>query len=791
MGTYGDLQSGKGGTYRRANEAESAAARDAKRRVKNTPDQLRALTKGILLSGADEVDARGAQLETMIGNVGKRLKGQEPEYTGRQAYDAVMKAQAEADKAYQNANPIESTVLTAGGSLLMPGGGAIAKGVLGSGKGLLGSTALGARAFRGAMLGGLLGGVEGFAGGEQGKRVEGAKSGVAIGAGLGAALPVAGAAVGQVGKGAKRVANKLAGGTLTNPNVAAGERLAAALKKDGLSPDQIRAAQNEWLKNGVTPQLMNLGGENTRRLLRAAANKGGAANTQAVRNVERTAAALPDAAQARTRALVSDPRSIPDVESDIAQRIASNAQAPNVRMGQAGAAISSRLNRDFDAAQAGVNRAYDAARTAAPEAAYFPRAERPAINAAIREAVRDYDPLTIPAVSRELGRLDNLQTMSARDLFEARQRLGTLRVDGGVESSAAGRAIRAIDEQINAAMQSGSLSGDPEAVRLWQQAIQSRRQMGQDFQGGDLIEDLTRRAPYGGDMRAPVIGQDDASSAILGRGAGLSNRLDLTRDLGRLRSRLGEQGPEWTNLQREAAARVLGPEGGSETFGDAWMRLERDNPELAAMLMSSADRSALDASRQAISGAVSDRTGLRAGQGVLNTSPDRFAADVSGAQRLEMSQLGGARSIEDAIGRPAAGATGTLNRIADSPNVGRNLETLFGQEATGSYQEGIRQLIQQLNDARFVSPNSGSKTAAVLEETGLLDALPPTSKTALVMRALDMLRRGLTLTEQERAALMELGVGTDIERALRALPREASPVSQYGLTPLIAGTPQW
>ena len=125
MGTFGDLQSGKGGTYRKANEAESAAARDAKRRVKNTPDQLRALTKGILLSGADEVDARGAQLETMLGNVGKRLQGQEPEYTGRQAYDAVMKAQAEADKAYQAANPIESTALTAGGSLLMPGGGVV------------------------------------------------------------------------------------------------------------------------------------------------------------------------------------------------------------------------------------------------------------------------------------------------------------------------------------------------------------------------------------------------------------------------------------------------------------------------------------------------------------------------------------------------------------------------------------------------------------------------------------------------------------------------------------------
>lgn len=652
MGTYGDLQSGKGGTYRKANEAESAAARDAKRRVKNTPDQLRALTKGILLSGADEVDARGAQLETMLGNVGKRLTGKEPEYTGRQAYDAVMKAQAEADKAYQAANPIESTALTAGGSLLMPGGGAVAKGVLGSGKGLLGSTALGARAFRGAMLGGLLGGVEGFAGGEQGKRVEGAKSGAAIGAGLGAALPVAGAAVGQVGKGAKRVANKIAGGTLTNPNVAAGERLAAALKADGLSPEQIRAAQNEWLKNGVTPQLMNLGGENTRRLLRAAANKGGAANTQAVKNVNQLAADLQGSVIDRTRQLT-------------------------------------------------------------------PGEARPA-------------------------------QQFAEDIVERRGNLASQQYKGAYETPI--RVTPQVDDP---------LMGAPGRAALLRarKAAEARRDFPQMQQLDELLASMESGAPT--EVSAGALDRARIAMGNAGRGALEDPR---TRDIA----------------------------GGMFSRAD----------DIDAML---AQVPELQPARQTYRGMTGQEKALELGGSQPFTDPNAYQAElrklmemqtpvdnpfpVSGEDIRGAAGVGLRDEIIRNVGAPTEGATGYLNRLATGTNTGRVLEETFPGQAQ-PYREGIGQLVQQLNDARFVSPNSGSKTAAVLEETGLLDALPPTSKTALVMRALDMLRRGQTLTDQERAALMELGVGTDIERALQALPREASPVSQYGLTPLIAATPQ-
>lgn len=652
MGTYGDLQSGKGGTYRKANEAESAAARDAKRRVKNTPDQLRALTKGILLSGADEVDARGAQLETMLSNVGKRLKGQEPEYTGRQAYDAVMKAQAEADKAYQNANPIESTVLTAGGSLLMPGGGAIAKGVMGSGKGLLGSTALGARAARGAGIGGLLGGIEGFAGGEQGKRVEGAKSGAAIGAGLGAALPVAGSVVGQVGKGAKRVANKIAGGTLTNPNVAAGERLAAALKADGLSPEQVRAAQNEWLKNGVTPQLMNLGGENTRRLLRAAANKGGTANTQAVQNVNQLAADLQGSVIDRTRQLT-------------------------------------------------------------------PGEARPA-------------------------------QQFAEDIVERRGNLASQQYKGAYETPI--RVTPQVDDP---------LMGAPGRAALLRarKAAEARRDFPQMQQLDELLASMESGAPA--EVSAGALDRARIAMGNAGRGALEDPR---TRDIA----------------------------GGMFSRADDIDAVLAQVPELQP-------------ARQTYRGMTGQERAVELGRNNAFTDPNAYQDElrklmemqtpvgnpfpVSGEDIRGAAGVGLRDDIIRNVGSPTEGATGYLNRLATGTNTGRVLEETFPGQAQ-PYREGVGQLVQQLNDARFVSPNSGSKTAAVLEETGLLDALPPTSKTALVMRALDMLRRGLTLTEQERAALMELGVGTDIERALQALPREASPVSQYGLTPLIAATPQ-
>jgi len=159
----------------------------------------------------------------------------------------------------------------------------------------------------GGLLGGLVGGAD--AEGGLGERAKGAARGAGLGAALGGGLSLAGDTLVIPGaKAATRIANKVAGGRLLDPNRMAAQRLTEAMKADGLTPAQIKTAMNEWLKNGNTPQLMNLAGENTRRLIRAAAGKGGEAGAVAAGNVETLAADLQGNAISRTRALTPEKR---------------------------------------------------------------------------------------------------------------------------------------------------------------------------------------------------------------------------------------------------------------------------------------------------------------------------------------------------------------------------------------------------------------------------------------------------------------------------------------------------
>lgn len=161
-----------------------------------------------------------------------------------------------------------------------------------------------------AGVGGGLGALIGAADSEGAEgRLKGAATGGALGAALGGGLSVAGEAiVNPALKTTARIANKATGGKLINPNRLAAQRLTEALRKDGLNAQQVQTAMNEWLKNGNTPQLMNLAGENTRRLIRAAAGKGGEAGAVAAGNVETLAADLQGNAISRTRALTPEKR---------------------------------------------------------------------------------------------------------------------------------------------------------------------------------------------------------------------------------------------------------------------------------------------------------------------------------------------------------------------------------------------------------------------------------------------------------------------------------------------------
>jgi hypothetical protein len=583
------------------------------------------------------------------------------------------------------------------------------------------------------------------------------------------------------GRAAARLANRMTGGEILAPTEEAARRLGEALKADGLGPQEVRQALLEWQRSGASsPALMDLAGENTRALLRSAASKPGAGRNLAVGYANRVTADLQDNAIGRTRALTPDARTLPEIEGDIGRRIEAASTLDEVPAGSGGASVSEALNRRFDAARSGVDEAYNAARAASPEGAHLRSEDLPQVAANVREAVRDFHPDDIPSVARELAGLDKLSTPTVRDLYEMRQRLTGVRMSKPDQAAAAARAIRALDAEIQGAVERGAVTGDPEVVGLWRSAIGQRRQMGQQFEGDDLIQRLTERGQHG-EGRTNLVAPEDASNAILGRN-GVTQRQDLTRDLARMRDALGADSPEWATFQREASQRILGRDAGTEGFGTAWEAFARQNPQLAELLSTPEQRAALEAARQQIGGAVADREAVGLGRSVLNASPDRLAADASGlGERQPLAQVGAARELEDVIGRPAENATGLLNRLATGTNPGRNLAEIFGPDEAARYRDAIGREIERVGNARFISPNTGSQTAPRAADDALID-LPPMSKIGILKAIVDKVRRGITLTDAEREALLQLG--TTIVRTGEDIPNlPASPQAQRLLTP--------
>lgn len=606
-----------------------------------------------------------------------------------------------------------------------------------------------------------------------------------VGAMTSAAMPVAGALAGKVGQGAGiaarpavRTLNRATGGKLLNPNSEAVSRLSRSLKADGATPDQARGIIDDWqAAGGPAPAIIDVisklpsGGQATLGLVRGAAMTGPARGI-AARYGDQVAADLQDNAIGRTRDLTPDVRSIPAIESDVNGRIAANSNAPDVQSGSGGVAVSDALNRRFDAAHSRVQDAYGAARAAEPDRAQVPRAEIPRLAQNLRESVSDFHPADVPGVTRILAGLDNSGSLNVRDLFEMRARLNSLRAGPpSVEGTAAGSAVLALDAQIDDIASRNGFEGDPGVVGLWQDAISARRDLGRAFQGKDMTQALTERELHG-DGRTRAVAPEDASAVLLGRN-GVTPRQDTVRDLTRIRDTLGPDSPEWAQVQREAQARLLGRDAGTEQFGAAWQGFERQNPELARLLMSDVDRRALAASQGQIAGAVADRGALTAGRGVLNTTPDEYAAGVTDAgSRQPLAQVGAARTIEDAIGRPTEGATGILNRIGTATNTGRNLSRTFGAKESDRFRQSIQNMVAQLNNARYINPNTGSQSAGRLFDAALVDVPDiPTSKTGVIMAILKKLGSGAALTDPEKEAIVRLATTQAGDRAIPIGPQ--------------------
>lgn len=180
----------------KAETAQQRADKAATTRLKSNPDWLRSITQGATFGFADELDAAGAAGTTAVNNALRKVTGKpDVGYGAKEAYDAVLRANRQGDKAFAKERPVTNFALQVAGGAWVPGAGYIGK-----------SASLGQAALRSAQVGGALGAVAGAgnAEGGLGKRVMGAAKGGAVGAAIGGATP-------YVARGAQKVGNAVAG----------------------------------------------------------------------------------------------------------------------------------------------------------------------------------------------------------------------------------------------------------------------------------------------------------------------------------------------------------------------------------------------------------------------------------------------------------------------------------------------------------------------------------------------------------------------------------------------------
>jgi hypothetical protein len=589
-----------------------------------------------------------------------------------------------------------------------------------------------------------------------------------------------------VGRNIARTANRAAsafngGKGFIDPNVEAFRRVGEKLRADGFTADEIQGALQEWNRvGGPSPAFMDLisrggRGQQTLALFRGAALTGGG-RTEAARYGKAVATDLTGNAQNRTSRLTPDQRTVPMMEANINQRITANSQPPQVQPSSGGQAVSERLNTEFNAARTGVRSSFAAARGRG-EGVTLPDAERFTVQSRLKEALGQdgFTPRNASGVYAEIDALRDPGSASIKTLFDTRQALNAIsRGNDATAATAAGRAKNALDDYIDEALQRGLFKGDEEAVSLARAAVAERRAMGERFQRGDAVQRLTERDPRRGG--ANRVAPESASTSLLGNagqsGTNFVPNMNTTRDLTRLRDTLGPDSPEWNQLRQEARARLLGQDAGTERFGQAYARFEQNNPELARLLTTPQERAALARNRANITAAVGSRQSLTTGQAVTTQPPDAYQAQM-GSDRATL-QTAATRQLENEIGRSKEGGTGVLNTISGQSNTGRNLANTFGDEAAADYRQSIGQMVDQMNNARFINPNSNSQSVGRLFDADLVDVpTPPKGWLNVVLSMVNAVKRGASITEAEREALVRIATtkvqGQEAVAARRAL----------------------
>jgi len=553
-------------------------------------------------------------------------------------------------------------------------------------------------------------------GGEVGQAI-GGQTGEQVGAGIGGL--VGGVATGVRASGPIRQAR---GGN---------KAIDLLRKRAPQDPAAMRAAAAEFEAVGIRPTLTDVVNEGGRGLIRATASKpvkvarapGQELGRDQVRTfAERRATDLPARIGEQTRRYVS---ATPQPQEVVAANDAARMAAQQDRLatglgalpaGAGGRQVSAQLNAARTRDKAVVDRAYQAARDLDPQRAMIPIGERPQIAANIREDMADYDPAAVPRVTAQLAKLDEQQTLSVRDLFDARSRITKLtQSSDGVERGAAGTAVRALDRQIDDLVTRGAVSGDPAVVDAWRNAISARRQFGRLYEGDDLVSSLTEGGRMSG-QSGLWVAPEDASNAILGRGdLSFIGKPDLVRDLQRLEQL---SGPEAVRAIRgEVVSRLTGD---GTRLARNWETLVRRDPELASYLFTPEEQAQI---ARAIAAEGAPQPNAVGAAMMENTDPGLFAQDVRSLSMAgqQAARNVAARAIEQQVGKTPAGAPRFARDMATGINPTQKLNALIGPDQTQQYQNALTMENRALQNANDIAPRFGSQTAPRLDDSANLN----------------------------------------------------------------------
>lgn len=169
------------------------------------------------------------------------------------------------------------------------------------------------------------------------------------------------------------------------------------------------------------------------------------------------------------------------------------------------------------------------------------------------------------------------------------------------------------------------------------------------------------------------------------------------------------------------------------------------------------------------------------GRAPFTTAPEDFAAMVQNMtpEQRQAMIVGVRQEILDTLGGQRNAGTGSLQTISESPYARQNLEALLGPDEANQYIESIRARVQQTQRAQRVSPNTNSQTfgrsldeetsAANMIGAGLDVVQGARGNVVAIGRTIDRIRARATMSQEERQAIAQLGLGSadELERIVQ------------------------